>query len=283
MSGVTLHRPGSLADALALLGGEEDARPVAGGVSLVAIMNARLLKPASLVSLRGVPELQGIRAEADGSIVIGAMARHREVAEERRLAGTLAVVREAARSIANPAVRNMGTIGGSISLSDPGADFPPALVAANAVIEIAGRGGSKTVPAGDFFAGWYTTALQPGELVTAIRLPRPDAGAGCYEKLVRVAGDICIASIALCVARDGTARAAVGGCGPFPAASGEADALLSAGLDDLERVRAAGEILAQVAQPMDDVRGSAGYRRLLIPRMLARAAARVASAMRGAA
>jgi CO/xanthine dehydrogenase FAD-binding subunit len=275
MSGVALHRPRTLAEALAILDGDEDAKPVAGGVSLVAIMNARLLVPGSLVSLRSVAELQGIRVEGDGTIVIGAMTRHREVAAEARLTGTLACVRNAAASIANPAVRNMGTIGGSISLADPGADFPPALVAAGAAIEIAGKGGSRTVAARDFFAGWYTTALAQGELVTAIRLPASRPGAACYEKLMRVAGDICTASIALGVGRDGVAHAAVGGCGPGPVSDDAADAALSRGLADSANVRAAGEILAKKSQPMNDVRGSAEYRRLLIPRMLARACARV--------
>jgi len=283
MGGVVLHRPASLGEALALLAADEEARPVAGGVSLVAIMNARLLVPGSLVSLRGVAELAGIRVEGDGSIVVGAMTRHRVLAQDARLRGTLECVREAAASIANPAVRNMGTIGGSISLADPGADLPAALVAANAVIEIARPGSVRTVQAGAFFSGWYTTALEAGELVTSIRLPAPEAGASCYEKLVRVAGDICIASVALRMSDDGVARAAIGGCGPGPVSNATADALLSTGLDDAANIRSAGEILAQAAQPMNDVRGSAEYRRLLIPRMLGRAAGRVVERLQAAA
>jgi CO/xanthine dehydrogenase FAD-binding subunit len=280
MSGVALHRPRTLAEALALLHDEEDARPLAGGVSLVAIMNARLLVPTALVSLRSIAELQGIRVGRDGAIVIGAMTRHREVAVESRLIGTLACVKEAAASIANPAVRNMGTIGGSISLADPGADFPPALVAAGASMEIAGVGGTRTVPAREFFAGWYTTALAQGELVTAIRLPAPRPGAACYEKLMRVAGDICIASVALSAGSDGNVRVAVGGCGPGPLSDVAADAALSRGIADAANVRAAGGILAAKAEPMNDVRGSAEYRRMLIPRMLARAASRALEGLR---
>ena len=275
MSEVAFHRPPTLDEALRLLAADADARPVGGGVSLVAIMNAHLLAPSALVSLGGIASLEGIRVGPDRALTIGAMTRHRVVAAEARLVGTLACVREAALSIANPPVRNMGTIGGSISLSDPGADFPPALVVAGATIEIAGVGGTRTVPAREFFTGWYSTALRPGELVTAVRLPAPEAGAACYEKLARVAGDICIASIALRVSAAGIARAAVGGCGPAPVWTAEADALLSHGLGDAATVRAAGEALARAAEPMDDVRGSADYRRILIPRLLARAAARV--------
>ncbi len=275
MSGTVLHLPPTIGEALALLAANDDALPLAGGVSLVAIINAQLLAPAALVSLRDITELQGIRVSSGGGIAIGAMTRYRSIADEARLDGTLACVREAARSIASPPVRNMGTIGGSISLADPAADLPPALVAAGATIEIAGVGGTRRVSAREFFVDWYSTALQPGELVTAVTLPASHSGGACYEKLVRVAGDLCIASVALCVSSSGHARAALGGCGPSPVFTDEADSLLSRSLADAGLIAAAGAALARAAQPMDDVRGSADYRRMLIPRMLARAAARV--------
>lgn len=273
MSDTVLHRPSTLHGALELLADTPDAHAVAGGVSLVAIINAQLLAPAALVSLRGIPELEGIRASPDRGIVIGAMTRHRTLAAER-FEGTLGCVREAAGCIASPPVRNMGTIGGSISLGDPGADLPPALVAANATIEIASMTRTRRIPAREFFVDWYTTALEHGELVTAVHLPPPESGAACYEKLVRVAGDICIASVALSVSSSGAARVALGGCGPAPVFTDEADALLSRGLADAASVEAAAAALIRVAKPMDDVRGSADYRRMLIPRMLARAAGR---------
>ena len=275
MSDTVLHRPATLGEALELLENSEDAHPIAGGVSLVAILNAQLLVPTALVSLRGIDELEGVRPSARGGITIGAMTRHRAVAGATSLEGTLACVREAAQSIASPPVRNMGTIGGSISLGDPGADLPSALVAANATIEIASARQTRRISAREFFVDWYTTALSPGELVTRVHLPAPESGAACYEKLVRVAGDICIASVALSVASSGAARAALGGCGPAPVFSDEADALLSRGLRHATSLQAAGAALARAAKPMDDVRGSAEYRRMLIPRMLARAAERV--------
>lgn len=274
MSDTVLHRPSTLHGALELLADTPDAHAVAGGVSLVAIINAQLLDPAALVSLRGIGELEGIRASADSGIAIGAMTRHRTLAGEQRFQGTLGVVREAARSIASPPVRNMGTIGGSISLGDPGADLPSALVAVNATIEMASLIRTRRIPAREFFVDWYTTALEAGELVTAVHLPPPESGAACYEKLVRVAGDICIASVALSVSSSGAARVALGGCGPVPVFSDEADALLSRGLGDAASVEASAAALSRVAKPMDDVRGSADYRRMLIPRMLARAAGR---------
>jgi carbon-monoxide dehydrogenase medium subunit len=111
------------------------------------------------------------------------------------------VLRNAARQIANPPVRNMGTIGGSIAFADPAADYPPALVAANAEIEIAGKATRRRVAAEAFFTDWYATALGAGELVTAVYLPAPRPGIGLYKKFARVAGDFAIASVAISAAR----------------------------------------------------------------------------------
>lgn len=266
-----------------MLADDPDARLLAGGASLVAMMNAGLVTPSAIVSLRDIPELQGIREADEGWLRIGAMVRHRDTAQETRLSGTLACVRGAAASIANPPVRNMGTIGGSISLSDPGADYPASLVAAGAVVEIAGPSGTRRVPAAGFFIDWYTTALEPGELVTAVLIPPRKPGFGSYAKLARVSGDFAIASVALCAATDGSVSVAVGGCGPRPVFSSEANELLAGHLEDAAAVRRAGEILAGCASPVDDVRASARYRRLVIPRLLARAATEAGLDLRNAA
>lgn len=267
-----LLRPRTVAEALASLDGEEEARPLAGGASLVAMMNANLLSPSLLVSLRDIPELKGISAAPGGGLRIGAMTRHCETAAASGLCGTLAVLRAAAGRIANPPVRNMGTMGGSISLADPGADYPAALVALGARVEIASLGGTRLLSARDFFVDWYTTALTPGELVTAVLLPAPAAGTGLYHKLARVAGDFATVSVALTAAPSGEVTLAIGGCGPFPIADAAADRELSGRLGDAGAARRAGEILAALADPVDDVRASADYRRLVIPRMVARIA-----------
>lgn len=265
------HRPRSVDEALTLLAADPEARPIAGGATLVAMLNARVVEPPVLVSLAGVAELQGLSASAEGEVRIGAFTRHRDSAASPLLVGTLAVVRDAAGQIANATVRNMGTIGGSIAFADPGLDYPPALVAVGAEVEVAGLDGRRRIPATDFFVDWYTTALQPGEIVCAVHLPPADAqGAGLYVKHARVAGDYATASVALCRCADGAVSAAVGGCGPRPLASAEANALLSAGTDD-KAIARAGELLQALADPLDDVRGSAEYRRALIPRLLKRA------------
>jgi carbon-monoxide dehydrogenase medium subunit len=177
----------------------------------------------------------------------------------------------------------MGTIGGSISFADPGLDYPPALVAAAASIEIASARGRRTMPVREFFTDWYTTALAPGEIVTAVELPAARDGAGVYLKHARVPGDYATVSIALSITRTSAGwqtSAAVGACGPTPLASDEANKLLSGAPSSADITRA-GALLQSLADPVDDVRGTAEYRRMLIPRMLVAAMAQ-ASAELGA-
>jgi aerobic carbon-monoxide dehydrogenase medium subunit len=282
MSSPSLFRPRTLDEALDILAGTPDARPISGGASLVAMMNAGLVEPAALVSLTRIPELSGIQIAADGSILVGAATRHSAIAADRAFKGTAAVLPHAASQIAGTAVRNMGTIGGAVAHADPGLDFPPALFAVDARVQLAAKSGRRSLPVRDFFVDWYTTALEPGEIVIGFEIPKPKPGTGFYLKLARVAGDFAIVSIALSLADDGEARVAVGGCGPSPLASAETDQLLSASLS-AETLRRAGELLTALANPVDDVRGTAEYRKLLIPRMLARAVREIISARKAVA
>lgn len=274
-SGV-VHHPKDTEEALALLAADPEARPIAGGASLVAMMNAGLANASALVSLKAIPEA-GFRISADGALRIGAMTRHYQSAESEHLAGMRRCLRDAAGSIGNMPVRNMGTIGGSVALSDPGADYPAALVALHADIELRKVGETRMVPAREFFIDWYTTAREADELVTGILLPAAHTGTGFYRKLSRVSGDFAIVSIAICLSKDGAVSAAVGGAGPGPVFSQEADAVLSADLGRDDAVEEAGRRLADLADPADDVRASADYRRLVIPRLLAQAVREVRS------
>jgi carbon-monoxide dehydrogenase medium subunit len=276
MSAPLFHLPTSLEEAVQLLAEDPEARCLAGGATLVAMMNARLVEPSALVSLRMIKEMTGIARAGDGSVRIGAMTRHRMTASSPDLEAAQRVVRHAASVIANPPVRNMGTMGGSIAFADPGADYPPALVAADAEIELLGSGGTRRVKAADFFTDWYQTVLEPGELVTAIHLPAGDADAiGYYDKLARVEGDYATASAAIVLCMEGRECAgiaiAIGACGPKPVRLPEAESkLVGSALDDAA-LAAAGALLAEAADPVDDVRASADYRRLVIPRLVRRA------------
>src|SRR5271163_4040897 len=153
----SLFRPRTLDEALDILAATPDARPISGGASLVAMMNAGLVEPAALVSLTRIPQLSGIRRAADGGILVGAATRHSAIADAA-FAGTAAVLAHAASQIAGVAVRNMGTIGGAVAHADPGLDFPPALVAVDARVRLAAKSGRRALPIRDFFVDWYTTA-----------------------------------------------------------------------------------------------------------------------------
>jgi carbon-monoxide dehydrogenase medium subunit len=265
-----LYRPSTLPEALSLLAEDPDAKPISGGATLVAMMNAHVIEPDALVSLAAIEELRGISEQPDGTIRIGAFTRHRETAADARLKDTLFLVRDAASQIANAVVRNMGTIGGSIAFADPGLDYPPALVTANAEVELASAQGTRRLPVQEFFVDWYATALEPGEIVSAVVLPKPQPGVSRYHKVARVSGDYAIASLAISRAASGAIRIAVGACGPNPIHSDEVDQILSKDTSTAGIARAA-EILVGLADPVDDVRASAAYRRTLIPRLLERA------------
>lgn len=281
-SNPVLLKPSTLAEALEALAANPDARPLAGGASLVAMMNAGLVKPSVLVSLTRIAELSGIRVAAGGEIAIGAVTRHNDIAADGRLRGTAAILPHAAAQIAGTAVRNMGTIGGAIAHADPGLDLPPVLTSLAATVEVASRAGRRRIPIAEFFLDWYTTALASGEVVTAVHLAKPKPGVGLYLKHARVSGDFAIASVAVTLASDGEVHVAVGGCGPAPLASAEADRILSSDLS-ASAVASASELLSARADPVDDVRGTSAYRKLLIPRMLARALDNAAAASRSAA
>jgi carbon-monoxide dehydrogenase medium subunit len=268
-----IFHPTSVEEALDLLAKREDARCLAGGATLVAMMNARLVSPSALISLGAIEELKGIRPTPQG-LAIGAMTRHAESAAENRLENGLAVLRQAARQIANPVVRNMGTMGGSIAFADPAADYSPALVAAGADIEIASQSGRRRIPAEAFFVDWYRTALLPGEIVTNIYLPAvPERSSGGYFKLARVAGDFAIASVAVFANWDDDwriteLRVAVGGCGPRPVRAQEAERLFIGRHGREFDARLLGQVLAKACDPVDDVRASASYRRIVVPRLV---------------
>jgi carbon-monoxide dehydrogenase medium subunit len=272
---VKLHRPETLDHAVRLLA-EDGAMCLAGGATLVAMMNADLVDPPALVSLRHIPGLAGLARGPDGAVRIGAMTTHAAVAGSAAFADGQRIVPRAAARIGHPAVRNMGTIGGAICHADPAADYPPALVAAAAEVHLVGAQGGRRVAAEDFFLGYYETARAPGEIVAAVGVPMAPAGTvAAFEKFARVDGDFATVSVALVLGlADGRcthARIALGGCGPRPVRVAAAEERLVGGRLASADVAAAGAMLAGAADPVDDVRGSVAYRLKLIPRLLERA------------
>jgi carbon-monoxide dehydrogenase medium subunit len=271
-------RPASVAEALALLAEHAEARCLAGGATLVAMMNAGLVEPPQLISLADLSELAGIASLPDGSVRIKAMTRHAETAASQSFRDGQKTLPAAASKIANVPVRNMGTIGGSLAFADPAADYLPALATLDASVEIASNSGTRTIPITDLIVDWYTTALEPGEIITGVVVPAaPKGSVGIFEKLERTGGDFAIASIACILAVENSvctaAHIAVGACAPGPVRRLDAERLLEGTSLDHDTINKAGRLLAEACDPVDDVRGSADYRRLVVPRLLAKSIA----------
>jgi aerobic carbon-monoxide dehydrogenase medium subunit len=213
------HQPQSVADATALLGEREDAKLIAGGQTLIPTLKQRLAQPSDLIDLNRIADLAGIREEG-GGLVIGAMTRHVEVASSPIVRRVIPALADLASLIGDPAVRNRGTLGGSICNADPSADYPAALVGLNAVVHTSKR----TLPAEDFFTGMFETALEPDEIVTAVAFPKPVKAA--YAKFPNPASRYAVVGVFVAQTDQGV-RVAVTGAGPSVFRVPEMEAALS--------------------------------------------------------
>jgi carbon-monoxide dehydrogenase medium subunit len=272
------HRPSTLADALALLARHgDDARVLAGGHSLIPAMKLRLAEPRALVDLSRIAELRGI-AEQDGWIVIGAMATHADLASSSLLARKCPLFTETAPLIGDMQVRNKGTIGGSLAHADPAADWPPVVLALEAELEIAGQSGTRRVPAGDFFKDLMQTALQPGELLRAVRV-RQSAPSVAYVKTEQKASGFALCGVAAVINRTANrVVVAIGGVAPTPYRARDVEQALAGGPWSSDQIAAAAKAAATGVQPLGDMHASATYRAHLaqvnVRRAIERAAAR---------
>src|SRR3954452_2670710 len=199
------QKPASLDDVTRLLG-DEDAKLVAGGMTLIPTLKMRLAKPTQLVDLSAIPSLKGISEDGD-AVVIGAMTRHADVNRSDVVKRVIPSLAAMAGMIGDPAVRNRGTIGGSIANNDPAADYPAAIVALNATV----RTNKREIAGDSFFTGMFETALAPDEIITAVRFPKPDAGN--YQKFRNPASRYAIVGVYVARAGGGV-RVAVTGAGP---------------------------------------------------------------------
>jgi aerobic carbon-monoxide dehydrogenase medium subunit len=270
------HRPTSLDEALSLIG--DEARPLAGGHSLIPLIKFRLSTPAALVDLAGVPGLGEI--SANGGLTIGALATHREVSESDAVRSACPVLAETAGLIGDPQVRNRGTLGGSIAHADPAADYPTLLKALGATVSVAGPSGTREIAADDFFVGIFTTALNPDELVTSVAVPASPAGTGAaYVKHHHPASRFAVAGVAAVVGVDGgvctTARVTVGGVTTTPTdASAAAAALVGGPVSDEAIAAAAAKVPESLSSPTSDAYASGEYRVHLAEVLAARALAK---------
>jgi carbon-monoxide dehydrogenase medium subunit len=262
------HRPASLEEAFELLGGDGEARPLAGGHSLLPMMKVRLSTPTALVDLAGIEGLDGITRDGD-SLVIGALATHASVAASELVRSECPVLAETASLIGDRQVRNRGTIGGSVAHADPAADYPTVLLALEATISVAGREGTRDIPADDCFVDVFTTAIRAGELVVSVRVPATGSGTGAaYVKHRHPASSYAVAGACAVVTVEGgtcsRARLVVGGVTGSPvvvAAAGEE--LVGKKPSDDAIAAAAAKVPEALEMPLEDTYASGEYRRHL--------------------
>ena len=262
------HAAHSVDEAVALLGRYGgDAKVLAGGQSLMPMLNFRLARPAALVDVNRIAALAYIR-EDDGTVAFGAMTRQRTIEFSPVVAARLPLLREATRWVGHLPIRSRGTIGGSIAHADPSAEYPAVLTALDGEVVVQGPRGRRTVKAGGLFETYLTTTLAADELVVEVRLPAMPAGAGyAFEEFARRHGDFAIVGIAAMVVREGArcavARLATAGAGPVPVRLRAAEEILERdGLGDAA-VAAAGARAAELVEPDADLHASAEYRRHL--------------------
>ncbi len=263
------HPAASVPEAVDLLGRYgEDAHLMAGGTSLVLMMRQGLVQPGHVVGLRTVAELRGVRRAADGGLEIRALTTHREAERSPDVAAYCPALAETFSRVATVRVRNQATVGGNLAHADPAQDPPPMLLALGAEVAISGPEGDRTVPLDEFFVDYFETALREGEIVTAVRLPALVAGTrATYVKfLPRTEDDYATVSVAaaLRVAPDGTCadvRVALGAAANVPLRARTVEQALLGEVPTRERIRQAAALVEDEVDPIDDVRGSAGYKR----------------------
>jgi carbon-monoxide dehydrogenase medium subunit len=270
------HAPRSVDQAVELLvryGG--DAKILAGGQSLMPMLNFRLTRPAALVDVNRIPALAYIREE-DGTVAFGAMTRQRTIEFSPVVARRLPLLQEATRWVGHLPIRSRGTIGGSIAHADPSAEYPAVLTALQGEVVVQGPRGRRTLEPAALFETYLTTSLAPDELLIEVRLPAMAAGAGfAFEEFARRHGDFALAGIAAMVVRDGarctTARLASAGAGPVPVRLRAAEEILEHDGLGAAAIAAAAARAAELVDPDSDVHASADYRRHLTHVLTARA------------
>jgi carbon-monoxide dehydrogenase medium subunit len=263
------HRAASVGDAVRLLSAYEGtARVIAGGQSLVPMMNMRLLRPDALVDLNGLAELGSIGDEG-GILMIGALVRYVTLEYSPVVAERVGLLTEVVGHVGDRQVRNRGTIGGSLCQGDPTGEIPLACIVLGASVTVTGPTGRREIPVSELYAGSYATVLEPSDVVTVVSFPRQPMHSA-FAEMCRRHNDFAVISVAVSGDRsdDGTwtdVRLGLGGVAATPVLAEAAGAVLAGGRLSDEEIALAGELALQVIDPPDDIRASAEYRRHLVP------------------
>jgi carbon-monoxide dehydrogenase medium subunit len=280
------HRPATLDEALQLLSSLEEPKVLAGGQSLIPLLKFRFAAPTNLVDLNRVAGLDLI-AEDGGSLRVGAMARHNQIAASDVVAARYPTIAAAAPQIADPIVRNWGTVGGSLAHADPAGDWGAVMLAVGATVIARSSRGEREIPIDQFFQDIFTTALAPDEILTEVRVPAPRARTGgTYLKLERKVGDFATVAAAVDVSMDdGTiSRAGIGltAVGTKNIRPEEAEAAIAGSEPNDDLFDKAGRLAAGATNPVADVRGSADYKRHMVEVFVRRGLTRAVQMARAA-
>jgi carbon-monoxide dehydrogenase medium subunit len=263
----------------------ENGRALAGGHSLIPMMKLRLASPGNLVDLAGIDELKGVRVDGN-DIVIGAMTTQHELIASNLLADKIPLIREASLQIADPQVRYLGTLGGNVANGDPGNDMPAVMICLSASYNVTGKSGERRIDAREFYQGAYLTALETGEVLTAVSIPAPATGHGwAYEKLKRKVGDYATAAAAVMLTMKGgkveSCSIGLTNVADTPLWAQEAAKLLTGSALDAATIKKAVAAAEAITSPASDARGPAQYRTKMAGVMLARALEHAKSRTRG--
>jgi len=274
-------RPGSVDEAIrALADGGDDAKVIAGGQSLLPLLRLRLAYPELLVDVGGLDELRGV-TDAGDALVIGARTTHYQLVHDPLVAEHCGLLAEATETVADPAVRHRGTLGGALAHGDPAGDLPAVVLALDATLIARGPGGEREIPAADFFVDYLTTSLQPEEILTAIRIPKLGPGWGYrYEKFHRTAQSWATVGVAALTRRDNgsvaEARIGLTNMGTVPVRARAAEDAAAGAAGSREALRAAADRADEGTHPPADLHGAADYRRHLARVLTGRALAAAA-------
>jgi aerobic carbon-monoxide dehydrogenase medium subunit len=273
-------RPSTIPEAIALLQQYgDDAKILSGGQSLIPMMKLRIARPAYLIDINRIAGLSYIKEE-DGHLKIGGLTREAELEDSPIVHSKFPIIVDTERVIADPQVRNLATVAGNLAHGDPANDHPATMLALGAKIVATGPKGERVIPVKDFFVSLFTTALQPDEIVTEIRIPMPPPrSGGSYFKLERKVGDFATAAVAAQVTLDGggvcqQVGIALTNVGPTPVKAGRAEAFLRGKKLDDANIRQAAQLSADEAQPSSDLRGPAEYKKGLVKELTFRALSR---------
>jgi aerobic carbon-monoxide dehydrogenase medium subunit len=275
-------RPNTIPEAIALLQRHgEDAKILSGGQSLIPMMKLRIARPGYLIDINRISGLSYIKEEG-GFLKIGGLTREAELESSPVIRAKYPILLDTAHVIADPQVRNLATVAGNLAHGDPANDHPATMLALGAQVVATGAHGERIIPIEEFFLSLFSTALQPGEILTEIRIPVPPArSGGAYFKLERKVGDFATAAVAAQVTADANGAAqnvgiALTNVGPTPIKAKKAENFLRGKKLDEANMRQAGQLAADDAQPSSDLRGPAEYKKGLVKELAKRALSRAA-------